>query len=110
MRNLAKTIAADGDDPKDLAAFVKALWADLAPKGALQEALASEIVSLSWRLQRQSRIEAGLLNPPDENQTPAMVFSERATAIAQSTRICKTLNESLARTLGAYARLQKRAK
>jgi hypothetical protein len=49
------------EDTAEFGAFAAALQAELAPVGALQEALAARIIAATWRARRADRLEAGLL-------------------------------------------------
>lgn len=54
-------IVAPGEDEADFAAFAADLRQDLAPDGAVEEALAQRIILCAWRLERIARIEAETL-------------------------------------------------
>jgi hypothetical protein len=56
----ARTALLPDEDEEVFAALRAGLLEDLKPSGAVEEVLASEIVDLAWRLQRASRVEAGL--------------------------------------------------
>jgi hypothetical protein len=57
----AKHVVLPDEDAAAFAALEAALLDDLAPVGALQAVLASQIVSAAWRLARADRIEAEIL-------------------------------------------------
>jgi hypothetical protein len=50
-----------GEDEAEFAAFAADMMQDLAPDGAVEEALARRIATLAWRLERVARIEAQLV-------------------------------------------------
>jgi hypothetical protein len=58
---LARAALLPNEDRTSFQAFADALLQALQPVGALEALLADEIVNLAWRLQRASRVEAGLL-------------------------------------------------
>jgi len=49
------------EDEHEYNQFRQALLENLAPVGALEEQVATEIIDLSWRLRRASRLEQGIL-------------------------------------------------
>jgi hypothetical protein len=57
----AKHVVLPDEDAAAFAALEAALLEELAPEGALQAALARQIVSAAWRLARADRIEAEML-------------------------------------------------
>jgi hypothetical protein len=81
-----------------------ALWQDLQPEGALQEALAVEIIRATWRLQRCAHVESGLLDSVletglDPMQNEAAVKTQIAVdrARAQSHNILRRATGDLRR-------------
>ena len=55
-------IIEDGDakeDPREQEDLLEALWADLAPEGAMEELLVDRIANCYWRLRRAQRAEVG---------------------------------------------------
>ena len=56
----ARTVVLPEEEPEDFELLRQGVIADLAPAGALQEALAQRIALLLWRLDRVARLEAEL--------------------------------------------------
>ena len=56
----ARTVVLPEEEPEDFEQLRQGVIADLAPAGALQEALAQRIAVLLWRLDRVARLEAEL--------------------------------------------------
>lgn len=56
----ARTVVLPEEEPEDFERLRQGVVADLAPAGALQEALAQRIAALLWRLDRVARLEAEL--------------------------------------------------
>ena len=56
----AETVVLPEEEPEDFERLRQGVIADLAPAGALQEALAQRIAVLLWRLDRVARLEAEL--------------------------------------------------
>ena len=57
---LAQAALLPSEDGTSFQVFVDELLKELQPVGAIESLLADEIVNLAWRLQRASRVEAGL--------------------------------------------------
>jgi len=54
-------VAVPGENVEEMRAFEKALMADLAPEGALEQCLAERIVAALWRARRADRTEGEVL-------------------------------------------------
>jgi hypothetical protein len=65
-----RVVLLNDEDQAEFLAFAQALHADLAPQGALQEALVARIALALWRTRRSDRIEAGLLTYYLEKDQP----------------------------------------
>jgi len=82
-------VVTPGEDPAEFRAFAADLRQDLAPEGAVEEALAQRLAILAWRLERAARIEAALMT--DEaaliasaaGTAPGLVFPEEMAALAR---------------------------
>lgn len=57
---LAEAALLPSEDGASFEAFAEELLEELQPLGAVESLLADELVNLAWRLQRASRVEAGL--------------------------------------------------
>lgn len=62
----ARTLMTAGEDVAEFEAFAEDLRHDLAPEGAMEEALVQRIVLCAWRLERIARIEADILMADSE--------------------------------------------
>jgi hypothetical protein len=50
-----------GEDAEAFKAWHDEIWAEMNPTGAIESMLVERIISLSWRLRRVSKIEAGIV-------------------------------------------------
>ncbi len=70
---LAREAVIPGEDPEEFELFRDGMLEDLAPIGAVEEMLAEQVVSLSWRLRRAERLQNAAFAALDEGEpTPLL--------------------------------------
>ena len=57
-----RLVLIDQEDAEEFRLYIEAFMADLAPRGATEEALAERIAVANWRLRRAERLEADMMN------------------------------------------------
>jgi hypothetical protein len=110
----AREVTVDEEEASKLEAFRDDIVWDLAPEGALEEELAQQIATDSWRLRRVLRLEAALAVPRDilelslaSLQGPAFQFMSNGSGL-NLVRYQVAIDRSRQRALHELQRLQAR--
>jgi hypothetical protein len=80
---LAEAALLPEEDEGTFRELERALIEDLAPVGAQEKALVDEIINLTWRLRRDSQVEAGILTRAQANESEEY-WTEQARSMEQT--------------------------
>jgi len=64
----SKEVVIEGESAREFAAFSRALLADLAPQGMLEELLADLVIASAWRLRRAHRLDSEFVDKGGEKK------------------------------------------
>ena len=103
----ARTVVLPEEEPEDFERLRQGVVADLAPAGALQEALAQRIAALLWRLDRVARLEAELFAHGHlAKQRDSLAQSETQALVSRG--LAQHLGEKALETQGRLDELRRR--
>jgi hypothetical protein len=117
LGTFAKSALLPNEDPKELSAFARGLYADWQPVGTTERALVDLLISTLWRSRRLHTVEAGLFEMykvyKNIDGGPATAFVQDGLQVDSFGRLVKSesaLERRLFRLINQLERLQKKRK